>query len=235
LFTPSLFFGALIGGALGHLAALIFPSGAPTGAYALVGMGAVLAGTTHASISAVLIIFELTGDYGVILPLMLTCILASAVSRRLEPHSLYTAALARRRVKLPEPHRPHWLRGVRIAAFLQPAATVPSSAPFRTVIDKIVELPAGNDLYVVGPDGRYAGTIVLERIKAHLPDGTLLQAVIAADVMERIEPLPATLSIGETAALFSETSLDKLPIVHPGTGEVLGAVSKTEILRLGRF
>ena len=71
LFTPSLFFGALVGGGLGELIQHLFPGiGAPPGAFALVGMAGILAGSTHAAVSAVLIIFEMTGDYGVILPLM---------------------------------------------------------------------------------------------------------------------------------------------------------------------
>src|SRR3972149_2117454 len=111
LFTPSLFYGATLGGALGELVQWAFPSlGAPSGSFALVGMAAVLAGTTHAAVSSVLIIFELTGDYGVILPLMVSAAIAAAVSRSFEPDSLYTAPLRRRGVKLTELPRPGWLR-----------------------------------------------------------------------------------------------------------------------------
>ena len=102
LFTPSLFYGAALGGAAGELLARAFPGLAPPGALALVGMASVLAGTTHAAVSSVLIIFEMTGDYGVILPLMLSAAVAAATSRAIEPDSLYTAPLRRRGVRTSE-------------------------------------------------------------------------------------------------------------------------------------
>ncbi len=82
VFAPSLFLGAMLGGALGVLAHQWFPNVTEaSGAYALVGMGAVVAGTTHAPITAILIIFELTSDYTLILPLMASCIIVDASSR----------------------------------------------------------------------------------------------------------------------------------------------------------
>ena len=85
----------LVGGVPGELLARAFPGAPAPGAIALVGMAAVLAGTTHAAVSSVLIIFEMTGDYGVILPLMLTAAVAAATSRAIESDSLYTAPLRR--------------------------------------------------------------------------------------------------------------------------------------------
>src|SRR5690242_17040872 len=140
LFTPSLFYGALLGWGLGELVELYFPSiQAPPGAFALVGMAGVLAGTTHAVVSAVLIIFELTGDYGVILPLMISAAVAAATSRALEPDSLYTAPLRRRGVKLPELPRPEWLRSTQVATLLSgnPEQCGPDE-PFRVVLPRLL-------------------------------------------------------------------------------------------------
>ncbi|MGH9363614.1 MAG: chloride channel protein, partial [Thermoanaerobaculia bacterium] len=89
LFTPSLFFGALVGGAYGYGIHSFWPETTSTyGAYAAVGMAAVAAGTSHAPISAILILFEFTGNYDLILPLMVSAILASALSRKLYPASI---------------------------------------------------------------------------------------------------------------------------------------------------
>lgn len=89
VFAPSLFIGAALGATIGHSIAIIFPS-APIdpGAYALVGMGAFFAGFLRCPISAVLIVVEVTGDYELILPLMLAVAVATSLSRRLAPHSL---------------------------------------------------------------------------------------------------------------------------------------------------
>jgi CIC family chloride channel protein len=237
LFTPSLFYGALLGGALGHLAQLMFGTSAPVGAYALMGMGAVLAGSTHASISAVLIIFELTGDYDIILPLMLTCVISAAVSRRVERDSLYTAVLARRKVKLPEVPRPEWLRGVRVRDLMRPGAErIPISARFDEVIMKLLSLPAGQDLYAIDPEGRYLGVIVLDALKGHIPDRSLLAMIIAADVMDRsLAPVTPDTALSAVAERFQNLEIDKLPVVEAQTQKLVGTVSKTDLLRRRRF
>ena len=97
VFAPSLFMGAMLGSAFGQIAHAALPSvTAPAGAYALVGMGAVFAGAARAPITAVIILFELTGEYTIILPLMLAIVLATSVSGSLSRDTIYTLKLRRR-------------------------------------------------------------------------------------------------------------------------------------------
>jgi CIC family chloride channel protein len=101
IFAPSLMIGAMTGGALGSIAHMIWPaSTASSGAYALVGAGAVVAATTHAPLTAFMIISELTGDYKIILPLMISCVLATMLAARLNNASIYTMKLIRRGLDL---------------------------------------------------------------------------------------------------------------------------------------
>lgn len=102
IFAPSLFMGAMLGAAFALVMEAIFPGiPAPPGAYALVGMAAVFAAAAHAPITAVLILFELTGDYRIILPLMLTVVVATVLAQRmLKGESIYTLKLTRRGVRL---------------------------------------------------------------------------------------------------------------------------------------
>ncbi len=101
VFAPSLFIGAMLGGAYGKLTALVVPEIAiPSGACALVGMGSVFAGASHAPISAILIMFEMTGNYKIILPLMITCIISTVVVRRFTKESIYTLKLIRRGIDI---------------------------------------------------------------------------------------------------------------------------------------
>ncbi len=81
MYTPSLFYGALLGGAIGELVSRVLPGIGPPGAFAIVGMGASLAGTTQAVVSTTVMIFELTGNYGVVLPLMLAGVAPSHSGR----------------------------------------------------------------------------------------------------------------------------------------------------------
>ncbi len=100
-FTPSLCVGALVGGGYGELVHRWLPeSTASSGAYAAVGMAAVAAGCSHAPLSAILMLFEFTGNYDLILPLMIASIVSSLVAKRLYPYSIYTEPLQRRGVEL---------------------------------------------------------------------------------------------------------------------------------------
>jgi len=104
IFAPSLFLGAMAGGAVGvviHRFA-IFPTGDP-GAYALVGMGALFAGIIRAPITSVFMIFELTQDYQILVPLMIANMLSFLISRRYQPRAVYHALLDQDHVHLPEP------------------------------------------------------------------------------------------------------------------------------------
>jgi len=103
IFAPSLFMGAMLGASFGQIAHTIFPEiVAPSGAYALVGMAAFFGGVAHAPITAILILFEMTGDYQIILPLMLSTVLSTIVAKNLSPDSIYTLKLKRRGVELSE-------------------------------------------------------------------------------------------------------------------------------------
>jgi CIC family chloride channel protein len=98
VFTPSLFIGAALGGTVGHALAFVLSPAAvgATGGYALVGMAALIAATTHAPVLGAVMVFELSGDYAVVLPLLIATVTATLVSRRIRPSSIYMEELRRR-------------------------------------------------------------------------------------------------------------------------------------------
>jgi CIC family chloride channel protein len=103
IFAPSLFMGAMLGEAFGQVVGIFFPAiAAPPGAYALVGMSAFFTGAAHAPVTAILILFEMTGNYQIILPLMLATVTSTLISKALSPESIYTLKLTRRGVHLQE-------------------------------------------------------------------------------------------------------------------------------------
>jgi CIC family chloride channel protein len=237
LFTPSLFYGAALGGATGELLALVLPGLAvPPGALALVGMAAVLAGTTHAAVSSVLIIFEMTGDYGVILPLMISAAVAAATSRAIESDSLYTAPLRRRGVRLPELPRPEWLRRIPVAALVVPEAErVAPNTAFEEVLKKLLGLPPGHDLYVTTPDGELQGVIRLDALKGTISDQAHLGMIVAADVLDReVEPVTLTMSLAEIAVRFGASDLERLPVVDERR-RLVGTVAMRDLVAHGSF
>jgi CIC family chloride channel protein len=236
LFTPSLVYGAALGGLAGEVLAKLVPGAPPVGALALLGMAGVLAGTTHAAVSAVVIIFEMTGDYGVILPLMVTAAVATAVSRAVEPDSVYTAPLRRRGIPVPELPRPDWLRSRTVAQVVEPgAAQVRPAASFEEVLRKLLALEPGHDLYVTSEDGELLGVIRLDALKGTIAEGALLGMIVAADVVDRsVEPITEGMSLTDVAGRFGETDLERLPVVD-GARRLVGTVALREVVALGRF
>ena len=236
LFTPSLFFGALLGGAFGVGAHALWPGVAPPGAFALLGMVGVLAGTTHASVSSVLLIFEMTGNYDVILPLMLCAVVATFVSRRLEPESLYTSVLRRRRVEVPRGLSPNWLEAASVQDVVVPdAQAVRAALPFPQVVELLLSSPPGSDVYVVDGERRPLGVVSLGALRGRLGDPVALSHLVAADVMDaRVTPVGLGHSLSEAALRFADTPHERLPVVDD-QGRLVGTLSKREVLRHGRF
>ena len=103
IFAPSLFMGAMLGEAFGQISNQFFPEiSAPPGAYALVGMAAFFSGAAHAPVTAILIMFEMTGDYQIILPLMFATVISTIIAHAISPESIYTLKLTRRGIHLQE-------------------------------------------------------------------------------------------------------------------------------------
>ncbi len=122
VFAPSLFMGAMLGAAFGDTAHQVAPGIAgPVGAYGLIGMGAVFAGAARAPITAVIIMFELTGEYTIILPLMTAIVLATGVSRALSHDTIYTLKLRRRGIDLDEKPADLPFAGITVRSVMEPA------------------------------------------------------------------------------------------------------------------
>jgi CIC family chloride channel protein len=171
VFAPSLFVGAATGAAFGLVAQdagghLV----APVGAYALVGMGAVFAGAARAPITAVLILFELTGEYTIILPLMASVVLATLTSAMLSHDTIYTLKLTRRGVDLGASHRSRRLRTRPITDALDPPPqALPVAAPLDSAAAALARAPHGC-LPLVDETGRYQGVLTALAVADALGD-----------------------------------------------------------------
>ncbi len=108
IFAPALFMGGMLGGAVGYLDVTVFHHPADSiGAFAVVGMGAVFAGIVRAPMTSILIIFEMTGGYGLVLPLMIANMSAFALARHWRHTPVYEALLEQDGIFLDQRHRPH--------------------------------------------------------------------------------------------------------------------------------
>jgi len=186
IFAPSLFIGAMVGGAVGTVINQIWPgSTAQPGAYALVGMGAVVAATTHAPITAIVIIFELTTEYEIILPLMISCIIATLLAMKLQKGSIYTIKLLRRGVDIHKGQDVSVLKHVLVRDEMRrDGVTVRPGAGLMEVVSKLVAHP-GTSIFVVDNQRRLQGLITGPQSRTLLADTSSFEAfIIAQDMME---------------------------------------------------
>ena len=232
IFMPSLFLGATLGALVGHASGFLFPAtSAPPGAYALVGMGALVAAATHAPITAILIIFELTNEYAIILPLMTSCIVATLLSSRLHPESIYTVKLMRRGVDLRAGQDLNVLKAVTVRDVMRERPV--TVAPGMT-LPKLMDLVARSDercFYVVDDNLILKGVISMTEVQALLPGQEVLRdLVLASDVA--LQDWPRVAADDTLDAVVADLDGDfrhELPVLNED-GALVGAVRAEDVL-----
>lgn len=233
IFAPSLFIGAMAGGFFGWAAGQLLPGViAPVGAYALVGMGAAVAGTTHAPITAILIIFEMTGDYKIILPMMITCILSVLVSSFIKRDSIYTIKLRSRGIEISGGLEQNILRSLPVERFMTLDAKIISEATPLIDIINTFKTQDASYLHVVDANGFLTGVISFRDIRKLLREEGLHYLIIAKDVATSH---PVTVrsndSIRKAMELMSARGISQLPVLGPGPdGRVIGALREKDVL-----
>jgi CIC family chloride channel protein len=234
VFAPSLVLGSLVGGAFGMILSFIFPDlGIEPGAYALVGMAAFFAGSAHAPMAAFLIMFELTGDYLIILPLMLAVTITTALSERLHRESIYTLKLIRRGIDIKKERVRDIMESIKVGEILgKPSATVLPSAPIDEII-RLVEQENRASVTVVDEEGIFHGIITLDLIIPLLRNREhLLNVIVAEDIAKSVPCIEESASLKEAMRMLVESGMDILPVVKKvGEGTKLtGTISKDDLL-----
>jgi len=234
IFAPSLFLGANLGGFVGTIVHSLFPIMTATpGAYALVGMGAVAAGAMHAPITAILIIFELTDDYRIILPLMISCIISVLITTRLKRDSIYTLKLSRRGINLFQGQEINVLQSLHVSQVMKPdVEKVPVDAPFRKLMDLLVTSSHPN-FFVVDRQDHLLGVISIQDVRRIIFETEALEPLlIAHDLMTPVRYAYTpddTLDIVMKA--FGEMNLDELPVINSDTERrLIGRIAKNDVI-----
>jgi CIC family chloride channel protein len=228
VFAPSLFMGAMLGTAYGDAVSGVAPHLAgPAGAYGLVGMGAVFAGAARAPITAVLIIFELTGDYHIILPLMVSVVIATAVASLLGGDSIYTLKLRRRGIDLRRAH-PSTLEGLSVADTMQPAPTpVRPEDELAALVERFSDGEAVT-LPLTASDATYAGAISSRDVQLATRDGHL--GALAADLAHELPTLRPTQRLDRALDDLVRADGGGLPVVSDN-GLLVGWITHSDVLR----
>lgn len=215
IFAPSLFMGAMTGGFFGNIMNKLLPGvTAGPGAYALVAMSAVVAATTHAPITAMLIIFEMTGDYKIILPLMIATIISLVVTR-LQEGSIYTLKLMRRGINIHQGKEINVLKSMKVKDVMRPSIEILSpDTPMKSIIEKFMT-SAHNYFYITDEKGRIAERISQVELSPIAPEyETLKDFVLAKDIAT-----PHTVVVNDEDNLdfvmreFGKENVGEIPVV----------------------
>ena len=228
VFAPSLFMGAMLGTAYGDLLHLLLPGFAtPSGAYGLVGMGAVFAAAARAPMTAVIIIFELTGDYQIILPLMFSIALAASAARFLSSDTIYTLKLRRRGIDITRGRGPNLMAILKVRDAMQPAPPgLPSDLPLDQAAAQLTGLRL-DALPVVSSTGLYEGTLTMRAVEQALqgnetpPAGELAHEVAALKEDESLEEALKTL-LGDDGS--------GAPVLAPDGKTLVGWLTHRDVL-----
>lgn len=215
IFAPSLFMGAMFGGMFGMLVNWLFPAiTAPPGAYALVGMGAMVGGTTHAPLAAMIIVFEMTDDYRIILPLMLAVVISIIVSKRLDINSIYTQKLARRGINIRQGRDVDVLENITVREIMRHHFEMVSRGMLFGDLLKFIEVSRQNCFPVVDDEEHLTGVVSLQNVRRWINEPNLSNLVVVDELStKKVVTLTEDESLLSALVKFEKLDVESLPVV----------------------
>jgi CIC family chloride channel protein len=233
IFAPSLFLGAMAGGFYGAVVHQLFPNvTASSGAYSIVGMGAVVSATTHGPLTAILILFEMTGDYEIILPLMFSCIIGTITSSTLLKDSIYTLKLARRGVDIREGREVNVLKSMYVKDVMSSTVeTIFEGCTLDDMGDKISKSKF-NSFPVLNAENKLAGILSFNDYSEAIFDEHLRHLVVAKDLATAdVMTVSSNDDLYTALEKISRKGFATLPVVSPDdNGRLVGIVSRRDII-----
>jgi CIC family chloride channel protein len=232
IFTPCLYVGAATGSAFGEGLARLFPGlGVNPGVYGLVAMGAVVVSATDAPLTAVLLIFEITGEYSIVLPLMITTVIAHVAARRLEPDSVYRGWLRRKGQNIDRGTDRDVLTRIRVRDVYDPdPKVIGEGASVDELLDNL-EWGVQSDFPVVDAELRVSGVIAVSELGRLARDRAEFSGVLlAADIANPVTPVTLDDPVLTAVARMGTRGVSSLPVIDEATGRLRGMIGRDRIL-----
>jgi chloride channel protein, CIC family len=233
IFAPSLFVGSMTGGFYGTVVRYIFPAvTASPGAYSMVGMGAVVAATTHGPLSAILILFEMTGDYKIILPLMIASIISCLLARKLLSSSIYTLKLERRGENIRAGREVNVLKSIPVKEVMNSeVATIEEGLSLGELTERI-SMSKFNSFPVVDREGRLKGILSYSDYRDAFSKDILNDIVVAKDLATTdIVTVKENDNVYDALGKIVSEDFSILPVVSSDDQEkLLGIITRRDIM-----
>jgi CIC family chloride channel protein len=229
IFGPSLFIGAMIGGSVGSVAHNLLPAiTANPGAYALVGMGTAFAGIVRTPLTSVIMIFEMTRDYSIIVPLMISNLISFFISQQLQREPIYEALALQEGVYLPTGESRDDLAGIRVGEAMHAGVEpLPIRADLQAAKSRLDQVKCTS--WPVVDDGSLRGVISIQQIETANPVPQTIGDLLAADA-----PYPyvhADHPLSYALERMGSSGVDVVPVVsRANIRQMQGVVSLADIL-----
>ncbi|MEJ2365677.1 MAG: CBS domain-containing protein [Deltaproteobacteria bacterium] len=230
--APSLFVGVMSGGTFGWLAGTVLPEASAVSSYALVGMGALLAGTTHAPVTAILLVFELSGRYHIVLPLLIACILSTITASLLKRESIYSLKLLRRGVEISHGREQKILRSIKVSdVMVSDVKSVLESTPVVKVVEFFKKFNL-SCLSVVNHKGELVGMITFHDITDAAWEEEMSYLLIARDLADtEVDAVVPTDTLDKVLEKMEEAKVGQLPVLaEDGSRKLIGLVVERDVL-----
>ena len=233
IFAPALFIGGMLGGSFGYLDQRLFHhAGNELGAFALVGMGAVFAGIIRAPITSVLIIFEMTGSYELILPLMISNMMAYGIARHFRPTPIYEALLEQDEIHLPRRggHITHALERLRVNdAMTRDLVFLRAEANLGKALEQIKKY-SFSTYPVLDEQNRFLGLVSEARIRRTLAEDSDHQKV--GSLVQMCPQVLPDYPLVRAVMQMNESDVRQLAVVETSSSQkLIGLLTMTDILR----
>ncbi len=232
VFAPALYLGATLGAAYGTIAARFFP-GLPITppAFAMVGMAAVLAGAVHSPLTAVLLLFEMTNDYRIILPLMLAVVVSLLISQWIQRESVYTLGLARKGIRLERGRDVEVMQAIRVEEVMQTNVMSLKESDTLQEASEVFIRTRHHGLPVVNDTGELVGILTVSDIDRAHNEGKLKTTV--GEVCTRdMEVAYPDETIGSAMRKMSTRDLGRLPVVaRDNSRKLVGLLRRSDVIR----
>lgn len=229
--VPSLFVGAMLGGAFGTVANFFFPGVvAESGAYALVGMGAVFAGTVRAPLTAILILFEITRDYNMILPLMFACVLSNVMSNTLYPESIFTESLRRKGFKIRKGREVDIMSSMYVRDAMITQVQTVSEEKSIEALTILMQASRHLGFPVLDSKGKLSGIVTLSDLRSKVKSGETGKKIgdIATKNLEVAYPDE---TLDAVLKRFASKQIGRLPVVdREDKTKLLGLITRSDIV-----
>ncbi|WP_395809437.1 chloride channel protein [Archangium minus] len=219
-FFPSAVMGAMVGGAFGTLVHYFFPhSTGPSGAYAIVGMGGAVAALTRGPLTGMMMLYELSANHAIILPLMVTCTIASALchylTERKAPKTQTDAEL---------------LATTPVRALMRELAPVPADMHLRPLMDQVLTTESGT-LPVLDGDGKLYGIVQVDQFRDIWRDEVLHPMLVASDLARKVPLLSPDTDLAQALRLMDQEDVDALPVQGTPGSQTCGLLTRALVRR----